>query len=123
MCIKIVNAHCEVPYDASKPLEDQIQGFEQIVVNYDPSDRAMDQLLAEVQRMARTGLEANLSIKVIHNNHIFGFRLKQQIARAKHDINLNEIIKLMVLAHCSIDRKLENLAETFNGKVNEQQKA
>lgn len=123
MCVKIVQAHCEIPYDTSRPLEDQLQGCEQIIVNYEPFDKAVDHLLAEVQRIVSTGIDAKLSIKVIHNDHIFGFKVKQQLARARNDITLNEIIKLMVLSHCSIDRKLEDLADTFNGKHNEQQKA
>jgi len=123
MCVKIVQAHCEIPYDTSRPLEDQLQGCEQIVVNYEPFDESVDHLLAEVQRIAKTGIDANLNIKVIHNDHIFGFKVKQQLDRARNDITLNEIIKLMVLSHCSIDRKLEDLADTFNGKHNEQQKA
>lgn len=123
MCVKIVTDSEEIPYDCSRPLEDQIKGSEQIVVNYEPFDHSVDKLLAEVERFARTGVDARLSIKVIHNDHIFGFKVKQKLARATNDITLNEIIKLMVLTHCSIDRKLEDLANTFAGKNNEQQKA
>lgn len=123
MCVKIVNAHEEIPYDANRPLEDQLKGCEQIVVNYEPFDKSVDALLAEVERIARTGVDAKLIIKVVHNDHIFGFRVKQQLKRATNDITLNEIIKLMVLSHCSIDKRLEDLANTFNGSRNEQQKA
>lgn len=123
MCVKIVQAHREVPYDANRPLEEQLQGCEQIVVNYEPFDKSVDKLLSEVQRIARTGIDAKLTIKVIHNDNIFGFKVKQQLQRARNDITLNEIIKLMVLSHRSIDQQLQDLADTFNGKRNEQQKA
>lgn len=123
MCIKIVNASQEIPYDANKPLEEQLKGSEQIVVNYEPFDKSVDKFLAEVERFVKTGIDAHFSIKVIHNDHIVGFKVKQQLARARNDITLNEIIKLMVLTHCSVDRKLEDLANTFNGNRNEQQKA
>ncbi|NJO48120.1 MAG: hypothetical protein HC840_00225 [Leptolyngbyaceae cyanobacterium RM2_2_4] len=123
MCVKLVNAHQEIPYDSSKPLEEQLNGCEQIVVNYEPFDKSVDALIAEVERIARTGIDAKLTIKVVHNDHIFGFKVKQRLKRATNDITLNEIIKLMVLTHCSIDRKLEDLANTFNGSGNEQQKA
>jgi hypothetical protein len=119
MCVKIVNNSEEVPYDCSRPLEDQLNGAEQIVVNYEPFDKSVDALLAEVERIARTGVDARLRIKVIHNDHIFGFNVKQKLKRATNNITLNEIIKLMVLTHRSIDRKLEDLANTFNGKINE----
>ena len=123
MCVKIVNSSQEIAYDCSRPLEDQLSGCEQIVVNYEPFDKSVDKLLAEVDRIVKTGVDAKLSIKVIHNDNIFGFKVKQKLKRATNDITLNEIIKLMVLTHCSIDKKLEDLAQTFNGKKNEQQKA
>lgn len=123
MCVKIVNAHQEIPYDSSRPLEEQITGSEQIVVNYEPFDKSVEALVKEVERMAKTGVDSKLIIKVKHNNHIFGFKVKQQLQRATNDITLNEIIKLMVLSHRSIDQQLEDLAKTFNGMKNEQQKA
>lgn len=124
MCIKIINAQEEVPYDTNRPLEEQITGSEQIVVNYEPFDKSVDQFLAEVDRIAKHGIDAKLSIKVIHNDHIFGFKVKQKLKQATNDITLNEIIKLMVLSHCAVDKKLEDLKNTFNGITgNEQQKA
>lgn len=123
MCIKIVNASREIPYDASKPLEEQIKGSEQIIVDYEPFDKSMDKFLSEVERFSRTGIDAKLHITVMHNDNIFGFKVKQKLKKAKSDITLNEIIKLMVLSHCAADKKLEDLAQTLNGIVNEQQKA
>ena len=123
MCVKIVNAQSEIPYDSSRPLEDQLKGAEQIVVNYEPFDKSVDSLLAEVERIVRTGVDAKLKIKVVHSDHIFGFKVMQKLKKATNDITLNEIIKLMVLTHCSIDRKLEDLAKECNGMCNEQQKA
>lgn len=123
MCIKIVNAYEEIPYDTSKPLEDQLNGCEQVIVNYEPFDKSVDKFLEEMDRFVKTGVDAKLSITVIHNDHIFGFKVKQKLKKSSNDITLNEIIKLMVLSHCAVDRKLEDLANTFNGMVNEQQKA
>lgn len=115
MCIKLVNQSEEIPYDCGKPLEDQIQGVELVVVNYIPFDESVDRFLAEVERFAKTGIDAKLNIRVIHNDHIIGFRLKQKLRRASNDITLNEIIKLMVLSHVETDKKLEDLANSFAG--------
>ena len=123
MCVKIINLSQEIPYDCNRPLEDQILGCEQIIVYYEPFDKTVDKFLTEVERFVKTGVDAKLSIKVIHNDHIFGFKVKQKIKRATDDIAINEIIKLMVLTHCNIDKKLKDLTETINGKKNEQQKA
>lgn len=117
MCIKIVNGHQEIPYDIGKPLEDQLSGCEQIVVNYEPFDKSVDKFLQEVDRFAKTGVCAKLSIKVIHNDHVFGFKIKQKLKKSTNDITLNEIIKLMVLAQIEIDKKLEDLANTFASVV------
>ena len=117
MCIKIVNDKQEVSYDDSKPLEDQLLGCEQIIVNYEPFDTKIDKFLQEVDRFSRTGISEKLNIKVMHNNHIFGFKVKQKLQQASNKLVLNDIIKLMVLSQLETDRKLEELAHTFNGMV------
>lgn len=117
MCVKIVNSHQEFPYDTSKPLEEQLKGCEQIIVNYEPFDKSVDKLLAEVERIARTGVDAKFSIKVIHNDHIFGFKVKQKLQRASNSLMLNDIIKLMVLSHIEADSKLEELKNCFSEAV------
>lgn len=124
MCIKIINNSKETPYDCSKPLEDQIKGADRIVVDYEPFDKSMDKFLEEVERFSRTGVDAKLSITVLHNDNIFGFKTKQKLKRCTSDMMLNDIIKLMALSHCAVDKKLEDLANTFAGiKTDEQPKA
>lgn len=115
MCVKIINASHETKYDASRPLEDQIKNAQQIIVNYEPKDASIDLFLKEIERFIKTGIETNLNIKVIHNNHIFGYKLKNKMKRATNDISLNEIIKLMVLKHSNIDKKLEDMVNVCNG--------
>ena len=117
MCIKIVNAQQEISYDADRPLEEQIAGCEQIIVNYEPFDTKIDKFLQEVDRFSRTGVNAKLSIKVIHNNNIFGFKIKQKLKQATDDMVLNDIIKLMVLSQIETDSKLKELSETCLGMV------
>jgi hypothetical protein len=115
MCIKFINCHQEIPYDVNVPLEEQLQGCEQIVVNYEPLDKEIDKFLKEVERFVRTGVDAKLNLKIIHNDNIFGFKVKQKLKKATNDITLNEIIKLMVLRQIEADKKLEDLANTFVG--------
>lgn len=115
MCIKLINCTQEIPYDIERPLEDQLEGCRQIVVNYEPFDKQVDKFLQEVQRFAKTGVSVNLNVKVIHNDNIAGFKVKRSLAKATNDITLNEIIKLMVLKQIEADKKLEDLANTFAG--------
>jgi hypothetical protein len=111
MCVKIVNqAHEEIPYDTERPLEDQIKGCEQIVVKYEPFDKSVEKLVQEMRRFINSGIDARFAIKVIHGNNLDGMRTKKQLQRATNDITLNEVIKLMVLSHMMLDRKLEEIA-------------
>lgn len=117
MCIKLINSEQEIPYDISKPLEEQIKGCKQIVVNYEPFDKSVDKFLQEIERFAKTGVDAKLSIKVIHNDHLSGSNIKRKIKKATNGVALNEIIKLIVLSQIETDKKLEELANNFVGMV------
>lgn len=115
MCIKIINENSEIPYNIEKPLEEQIVGCKQIVVDYEPFNQEVDKFLQEIQRFANTGIHTDISIKVVHNNYLAGFTAKKNLNRALNDIDLNEIIKLMVLAQLETDKKLKELANIFIG--------
>lgn len=110
MCVKLVNSHEEKPYDLNKPLEEQLKGCDQIVVNYEPFDKSVEKLIEEMRRFVKMGIDAKVAIKVIHNDNLNGFKTKKRLERARNDITLNEIIKLMVLTHMQMDKKLEELA-------------
>lgn len=117
MCIKIVKAEKEIPYDIGRPLEDQLIGSSQVIVDYQPFDESIDSFLKEVERIVKNGISANLSIRVLHNNHIFGFKVKQKLKSATNNMVLNDIIKLMVLSQIKTDKKFEELMGTFSDMV------
>lgn len=115
MCVKFVSNEIERPYDSAKPLEDQVRVADQIVINYEPFDATLDKFVQEIERLAKTGTDVALNIKVNHNNNIVGFRLKKRVNKASNDITLNEIIKLMVLSQAEVDKKLGDLANYCTG--------
>lgn len=117
MCIKFINGNVNKNYDPSKPLEDQIDGFQDIMVDYDPQDSSIELFLKEIQRIIKTGLKANFNIKVQHNNNIFGFKVKKKLQKANTDLVINDIIKMMVLGYSNTDKKLEELSTTCNGLI------
>ncbi|HXN74923.1 MAG TPA: hypothetical protein VN855_00340 [Candidatus Acidoferrum sp.] len=41
MCIKLLSSGLEVKYDSAKPLEQQLQGCEKVIINYEPKDPDM----------------------------------------------------------------------------------
>lgn len=117
MSILIVKDEEVIPYDQSIPLDNQIIGYDEIVVNYEPSDTSIPLFLSEVERISKIGIETKLSIKVNHNDHMFGFKVKQRIRKATNDITLNEIIKLMVLSHIETDRKLQDIVSCLSSAI------
>lgn len=113
MCVKLVSASDVREYDVDRPLEEQIKDCERIVVNYQPFDTQVDRLLQEMQRFALTGISTNVKIQVIHNDNLLGYKTKKKLQKASNDITLNEIIKLMVLSHAALDKKLEEISNVL----------
>lgn len=109
MSILIVKNEAEISYDADIPLEKQTSDCKEIVINYEPEDKDIPRFLSEVERLSKMGIVTKLNIKVNHNDHVFGFKVKRRINKATNDITLNEIIRLMVLLHVETDKKLEDM--------------
>lgn len=120
MCIKIVRTKEEVKYDSSMPLEEQIRGSKQIVINYEPNDTSVGVFLGEINRLCKSGISANLNIKVINNNFIAGAMVKKQVNEVAEDLEINDLIKLMVTSHSETDKKLEELENYWNRSKLEQ---
>jgi len=111
MCVKIIKCSHEIPYDAERPLEEQIHGSEQIIVNFQPEDPEIKKFLDEVERICQTGVSCNLNILVRTNNMLNGARVKRRAKELESQIMLNDAIKLMALAQAEVDKKLEELSE------------
>lgn len=110
MCIKIISLNESLPYDLNKPLEEQIRGAKQVVINYEPNDPSIEKFLDEVERVCQNGIGCQFGISVVHNNHLFGAKIKKKAAFLENGLNVNDLIKMMALEHSEIDRKLEALA-------------
>lgn len=110
MCIKIVRLKEESEYDMNTPLEDQLRGSRQVVVNYDPLDSSIDHFLDEVERLCKNGITASMNIKFNHNNNLYGARIKNEMVQLSQDLDLNEFIKMMALIQKMADKKLEEMS-------------
>lgn len=111
MCIRIVRLKEESEYDSSKPLEEQIRGCKQVVVNYEPSDPSIDRFFDEVERLCKNGISASLNIQFNHNNHLKGARLAKNALKLSKDLDFNEFIKMIALIQSRTDRMLEEMSE------------
>lgn len=116
MCIKIVRNKETVEYDMQLPLEDQIKGSKQIVVDYRPEDPSIEKFMDEIERLLQSGISAHLNIKVLHNNTISGARVKRKTSDIVSGVNFNEVIKLMTLVQSVADTRIDELLSLTKDK-------
>jgi len=109
MCVKFKKESAVITYDVDQPLEMQMDGAHEVIVDYKPRDASVIKFVKEIERMTKEGLEEYPSITVRHNNHITGAKLKKKVQKISQDITLNKLMKLMALSHYEADRKLEEM--------------
>ena len=108
----------------NSPLEEQLKGCNQIVVNYEPKDPSINKFIGEVERLCKHGISSKLNIQFNHNNFLLGAKTGKQLAKLAKELDLNEVIKFMVNCHAESDKKLEEIANyCMDGSCREQQKA
>lgn len=116
MCIKIVRLKEEVSYDVNTPLEEQLRGSKQVVINYEPKDPSIDKFLDEIERLCKNGISAKLNIHFNHNNNLSGVRIRNEMLKLSKGLDLNEVIKIMTMIQVEADKKLEEIANYCNEK-------
>lgn len=117
MCIKIFNENLESSYDPELPLESQVNGNEKIVINFDPADASINKFIKDIQRCAKTGTCQNLTVDVIHNNNVFGMKVRNTIKKAVKDLTVNDLIKTIVKSYSEADNKLSEMSKKCTGGV------
>jgi hypothetical protein len=120
MCIKIIRNKEECLYDPEIPLEEQVRGAKQVVVNYDPTGSATDTFVAQLERIVKSGINCQMNIKVNANNTLNGYRLERKIEQYSKEIDVNEIIHTLVKGQCQSDKILNEMSELCLGRENEQ---
>jgi hypothetical protein len=110
MCVKIIGDGIECKYDSSKPLEEQVCDNRRVIINYEAKDPDVEKFIHEMERLCKTGISTNMTVKIEHNNDIKGIKAKKQLKRLEKDLDLNEAIKLLVKIQQSTDMKLETLS-------------
>ena len=122
MCIRIVRHKEESSYDPTIPLEQQVRGAKHVVVDYDPNDSHMKGFMDEIERIVKNGISCQMNIKVNAKNTLDGFRFERRINKITKDLDINEVIKSLVMIHAQTDDKLKEISEMcLMEKVNERQ--
>lgn len=120
MCIKIIKSDDEQEFSMSEPLENQMDGADEILVSYDPVDPKIDRFLGEVKRLCDNGISCNVQIKVESNNYLNGIKLERELEKLKRKLDVNEVVKGLTKFHADVDKRLRELHEMCVEKINEQ---
>lgn len=109
MCVQIMKNNKLEHFCCDTPIEMQILGSSEVIVEYYPEDKEVGKFLQEIEKCSKKGISLHMNVKVNYNGYLDGFKIKKKISKVQRDINVNEVIKLMVLAHSEADKRLEEL--------------
>lgn len=116
MCITIVRTHEEVEFAPNEPLEYQIKGAKQVVINYDPTDSSIEQFMEQMDRIVKNGVSCQMNIKVNNNNFLNGYKFERKVEEANRNIEVNEVIKTLISNHYETDKKLCEISQMCTEK-------
>lgn len=118
MCIKIIG-DTEQEFDPKCPLENQVLGAKEIIVDYDPCDLKLMSFVGQMELMVKNGVSLNADIKFNANNNLDGIRLERYIDKLKIGFETNEIFRKLSILYSTTDKKLSEMSEICIGKANE----
>lgn len=117
MCVKIKTLSNSTLYRSDIPLVDQIKESNEILVYYKmEKDEDVELFIEELERMLRSGVDFDMKVKVIHNNHLNGARAKKKIERLLKGFQVNTVVKHAVKNHANIDRELKDMVNTMSAR-------
>ena len=111
MCVKIVKSKQKVPYNVDLPLDEQLKGSEEILIDCEPDCPKMIKLMDEIENHCKFGQMLPIKLKMVNNNNLQLFKKTRQLNK---EIQLNDIIKNMVQLHKAADDGLQELVEICN---------
>ncbi len=119
MCIKIIRPEQQTEFNPLEPLETQVEGAKEILVNYDPIDPQIDSFMVEMERICKNGISCNIDIKVNTNNYLNGIRFERKIEKIKRKLDVNEVVKGLTKFHSETDRKLNEISKICAREMDE----
>jgi cell fate (sporulation/competence/biofilm development) regulator YlbF (YheA/YmcA/DUF963 family) len=106
MCIKIVHSHQEVEFEPTEPLERQVKGARQIIIDYSPDDARIQSFMDQMDRIVKTGVSCQMNIQVKPNNTLNAYRFERKVEKAKKELDLNQAVAMLVKNQSETDQKL-----------------
>ena len=111
MCIKIVRSHDQFEFDPSEPLEYQIKGAKQVVIDYSPDDSRIQSFIDQMDRIVKNGVGCQMNIKVNPNNSLKAYQFERRVAEASRNLEVNEAISMLVRNQSETDKKLHDMQQ------------
>lgn len=117
MCVKFKKKNKLVDYDMDCPLERQLEGSEEIIVNYKKSkDVEVDRFLNEIEKVAKCGGSKPAKIKVVENDNLPTARVQKRLQKVERHFNANEVIRNLAISHLESDRKLSEISNLIKNR-------
>lgn len=116
MCIKIICEENIQEFNPGEPLENQVAGAKEILVEYDELDPRIDHFMDGLECMANSGIGCNAEIKVDTKNKLNGIKLERALEKLKTKLEVNEVIKGLAKLHADTDQKLCEISDICLGK-------
>jgi hypothetical protein len=115
MNVTIVKNNHLFDYDMSQPIEQQLKGSSEVLVNYVEEDEVVHHFLDEVERLSQSAFGYGMKIKVFHNDSINGAKAKKLMSEVSKNLSVNDIIQMMTNIHKETDDKLTEIAKMCSG--------
>jgi hypothetical protein len=119
MCVKIIKTEKISSFNPSIPLEFQLEGAKEVLVNYEPHDYQIQEFMDQVERIVKSGINCPIDIRVNTNNTLNGMRLERVLTKISKELHINEAIHSLVKMQAYADAKLCELSGICLGKTNE----
>lgn len=117
MCVKIKKKNQTVNYDIDQPLERQLEGSEEIVVNYrSQKDPEVDRFLDEIEKSAKSGHLEHAGIKVVNNDNLPTVKAKKRVKKIQRHFQANELVQTLALSAFESDRKLDEISSLIKDR-------
>lgn len=108
MCVEIFKPESKQPYKPEFPLEDQIRGCKEVLIDCEPNCPKVAKFLDEVEKICKNGQSLPINIKLADNT---SFKLFSKTKKLNRELILNDIVGQMALIHKNADTKLKELSE------------
>ena len=106
MCVEIIGPESKISFKPELPLEEQIVGSKEVLIDCTPDCPKVVKFLSEVEKACKCGKTLNIKLKMLGNN----LNLFNKTRKLNKEIMNNDIVSKIALLYDRTDRGLEELS-------------